>query len=83
MSTRGTTRLAQILSKRMHSTSAYHSNVSVEQGLVIAGHKLRMDNLNVTVPRGEYKTADGLELSVGDRVVVSWTSDDPVVVAKM
>ena len=83
MASKGTTRLAQILSKRMHGTASYHSTISVEQGKVISGHKLKMDSLGVTIPRDGYETSDGLELSVGDRVVVSWASGDPVVVAKL
>lgn len=83
MASKGTARLAQILSKRMHGTAQYHNEISVEQGKVVSGHKLKMDSLDVTIPKNGYKTSDGIELSVGNRVVVSWASGEPVVVAKL
>jgi len=83
MVSKGTTRLAQILSKRMHGTASYHNNVSVEQGVIVSGHKLKMDSLGVTIPRKGYSTASGVKLSVGNRVVVSWASGEPVIVAKL
>ena len=83
MASKGTARLAQILSRRMHGTATYHNSISVEQGVVISGHRLRMDSLDVTIPRDGYRTAAGITLSVGSRVVVSWASGEPVVVAKL
>lgn len=83
MASKGTARLAQILSKRMHSTANYHNNVSVEQGVIVAGHKLKMDTLNTTIPKDGYEKADGIDVSVGNRVIVSWASGQPVIVAKL
>lgn len=83
MASKGTARLAQILSKRMHSTAGYHNQNSVEQGVIIAGHKLKMDTLNLTIPKDGYVKADGIDISVGNRVIVSWASGEPVIVAKI
>lgn len=80
MATKGTTRLAQILSKRMHGTATYHNSVQTEQGKVVSGHKLKMDTLDITIPRSGYSVANGIELSVGDTVIVSWASGEAVVV---
>ena len=80
---KATARLAQVLSKRMHSTAAYHETVYNEQGVIISGHKLKIETLGVTVPRSGYRKARGLTVFVGDHVLVNWASGDPVIVAKL
>lgn len=83
MPSKGTTRLANILSKRMHSTADYHNELTTEQGKIIAGRKLKVDTLGVIIPRKGYKKASGVSVSVGNRVVVSWASGEPVIVARI
>lgn len=83
MASKGATRLAQVLSKRMHNTAGYHSKTSTEQGEIISGHKLKVDTLSITIPKDGYTKADGVEVSVGSRVVVNWVSGEPVIVAKL
>ena len=83
MQTRGTTRLANILSKRMHSTADYHSTLSTEQGKIISGRKLKVDTLGVVIPKNGYKKVKGVSVTVGSRVVVSWASGEPVIVARL
>lgn len=83
MASKATTRLAQVLSKRMHSTAKFNNSTSTEQGKIISGRKLKMDTLNLTIPKKGYKKADGVSISVGNRVLVSWASGEPVIVAKL
>lgn len=83
MASKATTRLANVLSKRMHSTAGYHNSASTEQGKIVSGQKLKVDTLNLTIPKKGYKKADGVSVSVGSRVLVSWASGEPVIVAKL
>ena len=90
-------RLGSTLSRRMKATAGAAVPTTLELGSIGSNMSLITDSLRATIPRGQYmvnlmltgyKTVDGKDLpaslrslSSGDRVLVAWCGNEPVVIA--
>lgn len=76
-------RLGNVLINRMRKTSTAAVPIAVELGSIHDNLSLTTDTLPVPIPKGDYmvsKTMTGA-LQSGDRVLVAWCGNEPVVVA--
>lgn len=75
-------RLGNVLSSRMLKTTNANSGVAVELGVVNSDLSVTPDSLQAAIPQGEYMInllLDGIKS--GDRVLVAWAGNEPVVLA--
>lgn len=73
-------RFGNILTNRMLKTVDYNVPTSVELGVINDGLSLTPDSLQAAIPYGEYMSPNE-ELKPGDRVLVAWCRNEPVVIA--
>lgn len=94
---KNTQRLGSVLSRRMKATAGAAVPTTMELGRIGGNLSLTTDSLRAAIPRGEYmvnimltgsKTINGeslpnslRSLSAGDRVLVAWCGNEPVVIA--
>lgn len=74
-------RLGNTLSGRMKKTAGAAVTVSTELGLINDNMSMTPDSLQADIPQGDYMITQDLEVAAGDRVLVAWCGDEPVVVA--
>lgn len=88
-------RLGNILAGRMKKTANAAVPTTLELGTIGSGLSLTTDSLRALIPKGEYMvnlmltTTDGTStlpdtfrgLKNGDRVLVAWCGNEPVVIA--
>lgn len=72
-------RLGETLVKRMEKTAAAAVKVATEYGTINYNMSLTPDSLNVPIPEGDYLIVKGANPQPGDRVLISWCGNDPVV----
>ena len=87
-------RLGSLIASRMKKTSSAAVPTAIELGVINANLSLTTDSLPVAIPKGDYMinllmTGGGgpdlpssfRSLRSGDRVVVAWCGNEPVVIA--
>lgn len=65
----------------MKKTAGAAVTVSTELGLINDNMSMTPDSLQADIPQGDYMITQDLEVAAGDRVLVAWCGDEPVVVA--
>lgn len=84
MSSKGSSKLAAILQKRIKNLNNQSQSVAVELATITSGLGLKVDSLpNFTIKRSEYFICKGVyesTLQAGDRVLINWTYDGEIVV---
>ena len=94
MGEHNTKRLAKLLSDRMKETSKAAVRTTIELGLFNNDRSITPDSLRDRIPKGEYMinsvltTVDShseklFPLKGGDRILIAWCGDEPVVIAKV
>lgn len=73
-------RLGDILSSRMAKASKAAVGVYTDLGIINYNNSLTPDSLNVPIPQGDYLIAKGADPKPGDRVLIAWCGNEPVVV---
>ena len=77
-------KLGALLAQRMRQTAQANTPMGVELGSILDGSlTLRPDGLAADIPRREYSTLGEPELEAGDRVLVAWCGNEPVVLGKI
>ena len=88
-------RLGETLDGRMKATAGAAVKVASELGTILSNMALKPDSLKSTIPKGEYMVNLALTgsensqdlppshrgIRAGDRVLVAWCGDEPVVLA--
>ena len=78
----GILKLARILDKR--SVEHQDDSLVADIGGIKAGKKLKLNSYPVLIPPTEYSACTGVGLlRKGDRVLVVWAGDEPVVVNRV
>lgn len=74
-------RLGNTLSGRMKKTANAAVPVSIELGVINSNLSLTPDSIDADIAQGEYLICSGLDLEDGDRVLIAWAGNEPVVIA--
>lgn len=74
-------RLGETLNKRMQKTAKSAVGIVVELGIINANLSMTPDSLQVAIPDGDYMISAGQDPQPGDRVLVAWCGNEPVVIA--
>lgn len=72
-------RLGNILSERMIRTANDAISVTTEMGVINENLSLTPDSLQVDIPQGDYYIQAGQKIRPGDRVLIAWCGNDPVI----
>ena len=92
---KGASKLASVLQKRMSKIADRKDKVCVETGEILAGYKLKISSIpGQVLDKDEYSVCSTVQRKIpcqkefpiqpGDRVLVVWTFDDePVVIDKL
>lgn len=73
-------RLGETLASRMAKTANAAVTVAVEFATVNENMSLTPDSLQVAIPQGDYLITAGQDPQKGDRVLIAWCGNDPVIV---
>lgn len=74
-------RLGETLNKRMQKTAQSAVGIVVELGIINANMSMTPDSLQVAIPNGDYMISAGQDPHPGERVLVAWCGNEPVVIA--
>ena len=74
-------RLGEILSSRMLKTSNAAIPTTIELGIINSNLSLTTDSIPAEIPKEDYLKSEETDLKSGDRVLVAWCGNDPVVIA--
>lgn len=72
--------LGNVLMTRMSKTSEDAINVATEMGTINDNMTLTPDSLQADIPQGDYLIQAGQQLSPGDRVLMAWCQEEPVII---
>lgn len=72
-------RLGDTLVRRMEKTANAAVGTYTEMGTINYNMSLTPDSLGVPIPEGDYLIISGQTLTAGDRVLISWCGNDPVI----
>lgn len=72
--------LGNVLITRMSKTADDAISVATEMGLINNNMSLTPDSLQVDIPQGDYLIQAGQKVSPGDRVLLAWCQEDPVII---
>ena len=75
---KGTSLLARILDERMKEHG--DSPLIIDYGRIKNNGSLVTNSFNVPIPKDDYMVCASSKVNKGDRVLVVWVQDDPVVV---
>lgn len=73
-------RLGESLSKRMIKTANAAVGIYTELATIGTGLTLTPDSIQAAIPQGDYLITAGQKLQPGDRVLVAWCGNKPVIV---
>ena len=77
-------KLGAVLAQRMCRTARANQPMGVELGSILDGSlTLRPDGLAANIKKQYYSTLGDLALAAGDRVVLAWCGNEPVVLGKL
>ena len=74
-------RLGDTLSNRMKKTANSAVPTTLELGNIRGNLSLTTDSLPAMIPKGQYMVNRALDVAPGDRVLVAWCGNEPVVIA--
>lgn len=72
-------RLGNILSERMIKTADAAVTIATEMGTINENLSLTPDSLQADIPQGDYLIQAGQKIRPGDRVLIAWCGEDPVI----
>lgn len=72
-------RLGETLATRMTKTANAAVTIATELGTINYNKTLTPDSLNVSIPEGDYLIVQGMKPQPGDRVMIAWCGNDPVI----
>ena len=72
-------RLGETLAKRMTRTANAAVQITTELAMINDNMSMTPDSLQVAIPEGDYLKLQGLSLNAGDRVLIAWCGNEPVV----
>lgn len=72
-------RLGETLSDRMIKTANAAVSIETELGTINENMSLKPDSLQVDIPQGDYMIQAGQKLRPGDRVLIAWCGNEPVI----
>lgn len=77
-------RLSAILANRMKKTADGAVPIAIELGVVNSNLSITTDSLQAAIPKSDYMLTGGAQgLRAGDRILVAWCGNDPVVIANV
>lgn len=88
-SSKGASKLASVLQRRMNQTIRGETGIVAERGEIVSGRKLKLYSIpDAILDRDDYSVCVTIEnespLKAGDRVLILWTNDgEPVVIDKI
>lgn len=76
-------RFGKVLSDRMRRASSAAVPIAAELGIINENLSMTPDSLRIPIPKGDYLVDNTLTgvLQAGDRVLLVWCGNDPVVVS--
>ena len=87
---KSTDRMCAALTRRMQQTAKAGQPMGMDLGQIVETYRdgvlvrdLTPDGLRKTIPQGSYSTLGALYLENGDRVVVAWIGNEPVVLGRL
>ena len=78
---RGISRLARVLDNRMKERG--ESPLMIDYGRIKKNGSLVTNSFNVPIPKDDYMVCASADVEKGDRVLVVWVQDDPVVIDRL
>lgn len=72
-------RLGNTLVKRMKKTADAAVGIASEFGTINDNMSLTPDSLQLAIPQGEYLITAGQKIQPGDRVLIIWCGNEPVI----
>lgn len=77
-------KLAGLMVHQMRSVAGAQQPMLLDRGRII-DRKLTLvtDGLRSNIPRGSYSTLGSMTLYPGDRVVVAWLGNEPVILGRL
>lgn len=76
----GLSELGNTINARIQEVTKYMtSNVPVESGVILSGGGLQLGSLDSVIPKSEYTVLNGT-VSDGDKVIVVWAGNEPVII---
>ena len=72
--------LGNVLMERMSKTAQDAINVATEMGTINDNMTLTPDSLQADIPQGDYLIQAGQTVRPGDRVLIAWCQEDPVII---
>lgn len=73
-------RLGNTISDRMIKTANAATRISTEMGTINENLTLTPDSLQVDIPKEDYLIQAGQKIQPGDRVLIAWCWNDPVII---
>lgn len=76
-------RLGDLIAGQIKKTIAGNASIITELGQIKANNALQVSSLKNYIPKGQYmvtRTARENGLSAGDRVIVIWVGNEPIVI---
>jgi hypothetical protein len=73
-------RLGDTLQKRMIKTAKAATSIETEYGTINYNLSLTPDSLQAAIPQGDYLIVQGMKPQEGDRVLIAWCGNDPVII---
>lgn len=78
---RGISRLARVLDNRMKERG--EAPLMIDYGRIKKNGSLVTNSFNVPIPKDDYMVCASADVEKGDRVLVVWVQDDPVVIDRL
>lgn len=73
-------RLGNTLAARMIKTANAAVSIANELGTINENMSLRPDSLQADIPQGDYLIQAGQKIRAGDRVLIAWAENEPIIV---
>lgn len=76
-------KLGETLQGRMHTVRKSKSATLIELGSLVGEKILKPDTSPGPIPQGEYSLCSSGKVKAGDRVLIVWCGDEPVIIDKI
>lgn len=74
-------RLGNTISGRMKKTANAAVTISTELAIINSNLSMTPDSMQADIAKGDYMINQDLDLAAGDRVIIAWCGNEPVVLA--
>lgn len=74
-------RLGNTISGRMKKTANAAVTISIELAIINSNLSMTPDSMQADIAKGDYMVNQDLDLAAGDRVIIAWCGNEPVVLA--